>query len=88
MCQHVCYRDTMSAEEMKVELRRRLKNNISPLSANMRQFVPPTLAGPANDHQVSIVMVIFVSVGQPIEIKDIKKHVIIEDMDAVIGTSR
>jgi hypothetical protein len=54
----------------------------------MHQFVPPTLAVPGNDHRVSIVTVIFVWIGQPIEIKYVKKHVSVEDMDTVTRTSK
>jgi hypothetical protein len=54
----------------------------------MHQFVPPALAVPGNDHRVSIITVIFVWIGQPIEIKYVKKHVNVEDMDTVTRTSR
>jgi hypothetical protein len=78
MCQHVCYRHTISAKKMDIQPNWGCKNNVPPLSRNLGQLVPPTLAVPAES---DILAIIFIPDTEAIEIENVEKDVIIEFMD-------
>jgi hypothetical protein len=84
MCEHVRYRHTVGAIQMKVEPGWWLKDNISPEPTNMCQLVPPTLAVPTMKGHDSVV--IFVRIRQPIKMKYIEKNVIVKDMDRWVSS--
>ena len=82
MRQHVCHWCAICKDEANIEVGCGPKQDVSPSLANLCECVPPsfTVPRPPTRDTVKITLVP-VKDGWSIEIKDVKKGIIVEDVD-------
>ena len=82
MCQYDRNWRAMCADKAKTQVGRRPEYELPPSLANMCEFVPPLLAIPyPPSHEKLIIILVSVKDGWSIEIKDVKKRIIVEYVD-------
>lgn len=82
MCQHVCNGCANCTDEAKTEVGCRPKYEVPPSLANVHEFVPPFFTVPPLPSCDTVTLIIIsVKDGRSIGIKDVKKRIIVEDMD-------
>jgi hypothetical protein len=82
MGQHGCDWRAMCTDEAKTKVRCRSKYEVSPSLANLCEFVPPSFASPSLPScDTDNIILVSVEDDRTIEIKYVKKRIIVEDMD-------
>jgi hypothetical protein len=81
MCQYVCNGFARRTDEAKIKVGWRPKYEASPFLANVCEFIPPFFTVPSRPSGDMDAIIIPVKDGRSIMIKDVKKRIIIEDVD-------
>jgi hypothetical protein len=72
----------MCTDKAKTQVRRRAEYELPPSLANVREFVPPLFAIPyPPSNEKLIVILVSVKDGRSIKIKDVKRRIVVEDVD-------
>ena len=81
MCQHVRNGFARRTDEAKTEVGCRPKYEVPPSLADVCEFIPPFSMVPFRPSSDTDTIIISVEDGRSIEMKDVKKRIIIEDVD-------
>jgi hypothetical protein len=83
MCQHICNGRAFRTDKGNTQVGSRPKYEVSPPLADVCEFAPPTFADPfpTTPYDTSVITFVFTQKKWPIEIEDVEKGIIIENVD-------